>query len=385
MVSNKRSYLILFIIVATELIGFGLIIPILPQISQNYTSSGPLLGLLLASYSIAQFFAAPFLGQLSDKYGRKTILVLSKCGTVISYIVLALANSYTLILISRLLDGFTGGNIAVARAYLADITAEEHRSKAMAIIGVAFGTGFIFGPAIGGFCYAYAPGFGLAGMIGAGLSFASLIITLVGLPANKIITPTKEKTRLSAIKNLPKEHQILLGLSFIGMVVFASFETSFSVFTEAKFNLNAHQNSQLFLLIGIIAFFVQGSFTRFSIQPIHKAISIAFFSIGVALIAASSFTTMALALAPLVLLIFGIAILNTHIPAELSKETQHKGLILGIYESINSIARIVGPLLIFTTLYSNILWSYAILGGGIIAIGVLARIFTHQSKTRASL
>ena len=161
-------------------------------------------------------------------------------------------------------------------------------------------------------------------MIGASLSLASLIITLIGLPSTKTITPTEDKTRLSTIKTLKQQQQILLCLSFIGMVVFASFETSFSVFTEAKFNLNAHQNSQLFLLIGIIAFFVQGSFTRFTIKPIHKAISIAYISIGIALISASAFSNIIFALVPLILLIFGIAILNTHIPAELSKESNQK-------------------------------------------------------------
>ena len=169
------------------------------------------------------------------------------------------------------------------------------------------------------------------------------------------------------------------------MVVFASFETSFSVFTEAKFNLNAHQNSQLFLLIGIIAFFVQGSFTRFTIKPIHKAISIAYISIGIALISASAFSSIIFALVPLILLIFGIAILNTHIPAELSKESNQKGLILGLYESANSIARIVGPLLIFTTLYANILWSYAILGSCIIFLGISTQFITYKSKSKASL
>ena len=185
---NKKSLFTVFILVATELIGFGLIIPILPQISQQFTSSGILMGLLLSSYSLAQFIAAPILGQLSDNYGRKPILILSKVGTIISYIILAQTSSYLGLLISRLLDGFTGGNIAVARAYLSDITEKEHRSKAMAIIGISFGTGFIIGPAIGGICYSLANNFSIAGYVGAALSLASLLITQLYLnePTTKL-------------------------------------------------------------------------------------------------------------------------------------------------------------------------------------------------------
>ena len=107
------------------------------------------MGLLLSAYSLAQFISSPILGKLSDSLGRKNILIVSKLGTAGAYIILANAFTYPLFLVSRLLDGFTGGNIAVARAYVADITSPENRGKGMAIIGMAFGTGFILGPALG--------------------------------------------------------------------------------------------------------------------------------------------------------------------------------------------------------------------------------------------
>ena len=131
-----------------------------PYSSSNITTIYPLglIGILLANYSFYQFFA-PFLGKLSDKIGRKPVLIGSKVGTIVSYILLAYSNTYYLLLISRLLDGFTGGNIAVARAYLSDISSEQNRSKAMAIVGIGFATGFIIGPAIGGFCYQMANDF----------------------------------------------------------------------------------------------------------------------------------------------------------------------------------------------------------------------------------
>ena len=146
---NKRTGFILFLVVATELIGFGLIIPVLPQLALKFETSSFMIGLLMASYSIAQFFSAPLLGYFSDKIGRKPVLLLSKFGTVLSYMLLAVSQSYTLFLMARLLDGFTGGNISVVRAYVADVTTEKDRPKGMAIIGISFGFGFIIGPAIG--------------------------------------------------------------------------------------------------------------------------------------------------------------------------------------------------------------------------------------------
>ena len=360
--SNKKNYLIIFLIVATELIGFGLIIPILPQISQQYTQSGLLLGILISSFSFTQFFAAPILGKLSDQYGRKPILILSKFGTAISYLILAHSGSYWMLLISRCLDGFTGGNIAVARAYLSDITPAKNRSKAMAIIGIAFGTGFIFGPAIGGICYAISNNFSIAGWVGFLLSTLSMIITMSFLKEPEHKQSVQKTSTLQQLKKLSPYTHYLLVFTFIGMFVFSGFESSFSVFTEFKFGLTPQENSHLFLIIGIIAFFIQGSFTRISIKPFKKAILIALGCISVGLVLPIFSNHILISLAPLCLLIFGIAILNTHIPAELSQH-ESKGFILGIYESINSMARILGPLLIFSILYSKISILYLVLGG----------------------
>ena len=377
----KKNYLIVFLLVATELIGFGLIIPILPQISNTYTSNGVLLGFLLSSYSLAQFFAAPILGQLSDKIGRKPVLIFSKFGTILSYLILANTASYSMLLFSRLIDGFSGGNIAVARAYLTDITSKENRSKAMAIIGVAFGTGFIFGPALGGICYSISNDFKIAGIVGAVFSFISLVITLTMLkePVKKEFA---EKTSLiKSIKQLSFSPLLLLILSLLGMMIFSGFETSFSIFTESKFNFNTKENSFLFFIIGIAAFFIQGSFTRISFKSIKKAMFIAFLSIGAALILSSIGHSLWLSIAPLFFLIFGIAILNTHIPAELSNISKNKGFIMGIYESVNSIARILGPLLFLSLLYNQIDKMYLILGAFSLVIMAISQVIFLKYKS----
>ncbi len=144
-----RSLVVLFLTVFVSLIGFGIIIPLLPFYAQTFGASPTTIGLLFASFSVAQFIAAPLLGELSDRWGRRPILIFSLLGTVVSFALLAMAHSITMLFIARIVDGLSGGNITTARAYIADVTPVEDRAKRYGLIGAAFGLGFIFGPALG--------------------------------------------------------------------------------------------------------------------------------------------------------------------------------------------------------------------------------------------
>ena len=144
-----RSLVVLFLTVFVSLIGFGIIIPLLPFYAQTFGASPTTIGLLFASFSVAQFIAAPVLGELSDRWGRRPILIFSLVGTVLSFALLAMAHSITMLFIARIVDGLSGGNITTARAYIADVTPVEDRAKRYGLIGAAFGLGFIFGPALG--------------------------------------------------------------------------------------------------------------------------------------------------------------------------------------------------------------------------------------------
>jgi DHA1 family tetracycline resistance protein-like MFS transporter len=144
-----RSLAVLFLTVFVSLIGFGIIIPLLPFYAQTFGASPTTIGLLFASFSVAQFIAAPVLGELSDRWGRRPILIFSLLGTVVSFALLAMAHSITMLFIARIVDGLSGGNITTARAYIADVTPVEDRAKRYGLIGAAFGLGFIFGPALG--------------------------------------------------------------------------------------------------------------------------------------------------------------------------------------------------------------------------------------------
>lgn len=363
MKSNKLSFTILFFVVFTELIGFGLIIPVLPQLANNFKLNYFSLGVLMSAYSFAQFFAAPFLGHLSDIYGRRSILIISKLGTCVSYLILAVSNTYWLFLIARLLDGFTGGNIAVARAYITDITTEKNRAKGMALIGISFGLGFIVGPAIGGFLHSGSNGQFITSLVAAGLSFGASLITYFYLKEpDKKVTYTQHRFNfLSNLKLIKQSRVILIFVIYlIYMITFSGFETTFVMFTDFNLGLSIKQNSFLFMYAGLIGLVVQGVLSR-------KASSnfILFNSIGLGLLSVGFFAmavshTIVTLMLSMVFFSFGISFVNTFMPSLLTSyiDDSRRGMIMGMYESIGSLSRIVGPLLAYSISVNFIRYEY---------------------------
>ena len=148
-----RPLLVIFLTIFVNLVGFGIIIPLLPFYAETFGASPLVVGLLFAVFSLCQLVAAPILGDLSDRYGRRPILIVSLIGTVVSFVMLALAQSLTMLFIARIVDGLSGGNISTARAYVADVTEPKDRSRAYGLIGAAFGLGFILGPGASARCW----------------------------------------------------------------------------------------------------------------------------------------------------------------------------------------------------------------------------------------
>ena len=171
--------LILFLIVFIDLVGFGIIIPLLPFFAEHYAASPAMVGFLLASYSLTQFIAAPFWGRISDRFGRRPVLLITLFGAAVSYVLLGVSNSLFMLFIARGLGGFMAGNISAAFAYVADVTTPENRSRGMGAIGAAFGSGFIAGPAIGGILAGPDPinaDFRTPALAAAGLSAIALVM-----------------------------------------------------------------------------------------------------------------------------------------------------------------------------------------------------------------
>src|SRR5512143_2429611 len=177
---KKSPLLPIFLIVFIDLLGFGLILPLLPFYAKSFGASDLTIGLLLASYSLMQFIGAPVLGRLSDRYGRRAVLLISQLGTFVGFMILGFANALWMLFLSRIIDGISGANISTAQAYIADVSDEKNRAKNFGLIGAAFGLGFIIGPAAGGFLSQF--GYQVPAFFAAGLSLITIVLTYFRLP-----------------------------------------------------------------------------------------------------------------------------------------------------------------------------------------------------------
>src|SRR5919205_909073 len=184
---RRSPLLVIFITVFIDLIGFGIVIPVLPFYVEGtkFNASPRVVGLLFASYSVMQLLFTPILGRMSDRYGRRPILFLSLLGTSLGFMILGFARTLWMLFAGRIIDGATGGNISTAQAYIADVTSEENRAKGMGLIGAAFGLGFVFGPAIGGILSQW--GIQIPFLFAGGLAFANAVLLYFTLP--ETITP----------------------------------------------------------------------------------------------------------------------------------------------------------------------------------------------------
>ena len=261
----KRSPLVvIFTTVFIDLLGFGIVIPVLPYYAEgtSFNATPRTVGLLFASYSIMQLICAPWLGRLSDKYGRRPVLLISILGTGIGFLILGLATTVWMLFAGRILDGISGGNISTAQAYIADITPKEERAKGLGLIGAAFGLGFIFGPAIGGILSRW--GIYVPFLFAAALCFGNAALLYFTLP--ETITPD-HPARVSAggrglgqlIKSLAQPRLgFVLTIYFLFVVAFSIMTTAFSLYTMFRFGYDAQHTGYIFAYVGLIAVVIQG-------------------------------------------------------------------------------------------------------------------------------
>ena len=280
----RNRLLPIFLIVFIDLLGFSLILPLLPFYAETYGATPLLVGLLTASYAAAQLLGAPLLGRLSDRYGRRPILLVSISGTLAGFLLLGFADPLgksiaalaganaaqnTIILgilfLSRMIDGLTGGNISVAQAYISDTTTEKNRAQGLGLIGAAFGLGFILGPAIGGILSTW--GYAVPAFVASGLAAFNLISVSINLPesltpeararlANRP-RPTFSIGALWAALNRPRVGPLLHVRFFFGMA-FSMFQSIFPLFAQYRLNLDARQTGFVLAYVGVLAALVQG-------------------------------------------------------------------------------------------------------------------------------
>jgi MFS transporter, DHA1 family, tetracycline resistance protein len=254
----SRPLLVIFLTIFVNLVGFGIIIPLLPFYAETFGASPMVIGLLFASFSLAQLIASPLLGELSDRWGRRPVLILSLIGTVVSFVMLALAQSLAMLFAARIVDGLSGGNITTARAYIADVTTEKDRARAFGMLGAAFGLGFIVGPALG----AAFSHISYTAPIWAAAAITVLAIALawVWLPETLHLTHAGGGSAWRALADVSRRPglRMLLSVDFLYWMAFAVYQTTFALFGARRFGFDASHTGYLLSAFGLLGVVVQG-------------------------------------------------------------------------------------------------------------------------------
>ena len=353
----RRPLFLILVFVFIDVLGFSLILPLLPYYAADFNASSLMVGLLLSANAFTQMIGAPVLGRLSDRYGRKPLLLLSITGTVISFLVLGFANSLAVLFLSRILDGLLGGNVSLAQAYITDSTTRENRAQGLGLIGASFGVGFIFGPALGGALSA-GGNYALPAFAAAGLAALNLVGTLVwlpeSLPPEKRTAPgTKKppKVSLGALLEALQRPCVgpLLSVVLIYGLAFTIFQTMFSLFTQVKLGFTAQATSYVLTYVGVLVVLVQGGGIRwlsakFSDKQLifSGAILLTVGLLGWAF--SNSLAVLLIALAPLALA-SGMLRVSTNSALTKSVQPTEVGGILGLSASFNSFTAVIAPLI----------------------------------------
>lgn len=355
MTRKPSGLAIIFFTVFIDLVGFGVIIPLLPFYAEHFHATPDVVTLLMAIYSLTQFFFAPFWGRLSDRIGRKPVLMISLFGIAVAYVGVGFSQSLLELFLARAAAGAMAGNIAAAQAYISDVTPPEKRAHGMGLIGAAFGLGFILGPAIGGILGGSDPtnpNFIAPALTAAGLSFLASLFALVMLeeshhPENRVSEP--RRGRFEVLQNALSTSglQRLVILFFLVTFVFSGMESVFALWSERAFGWGATQNGYVFAYTGLVAAAVQGGLIRrlrkrFG-EPMLILQGAAVLLIGFFLIPLSQ--SLPILLVAMACLAYGAGLCSPSLSSLISLHAaEHaRGGTLGVSQSAASLARILGP------------------------------------------
>ena len=352
-----KPLIIIFITVFIDLVGFGIVIPLLPYYAETapFNATPFEVGILFASYSLMQFIFAPVLGSLSDRYGRRPILFFSILGSAIGYLFIGFAFALWMVFAGRIIAGITGGNISTAQAYIADVTTRENRAKGMGLFGAMFGLGFVFGPAIGGILSRY--GIAVPFLFAALLSFVNAILLYFILPetvkkGSYDAAKIRKNRFVELIESLgDAQFGTLNAVYFFLVVSFSIMTYAFVLYTISRFGYSAEQNGYIFAFIGILAVIFQGGLfsklvRKFGENPLMIVgcimMAISLFAIP---FISPDFGGLGGLLFVVTLLSVGNSMASPAITSLASKVSDEntQGKSLGVLQSGASLARAIGP------------------------------------------
>ena len=371
--TRNRSVLpILFSVIILDLIGFGIVIPILPAYTKELGASAGILGILLATHAALQFLFAPVWGRLSDRFGRRPIMLITIAGTCSALLMLGLAESILGLFVSRLLSGLFSANISVATAYVADVTEESERTRWMGMVGASFGIGFILGPALGGLLYPY--GSGIPAFAAAGLAAANLIWAAFSLEEPKRHEArTDKRGGLRVALRDPVVARICL-TNLIFTLGVAQLESTFFYWMSDQFGYTVRQVAYILVAMAVVMASIQGG----GIRPLVARLGEKRMLVGGLVVMALAFpvipsvSTIALLMIPLAFSALGRAIAQPPMTSLISMrgKASQRGELMGVFQSSAALARIMGPLLagFLYDFYSPMPFYLA---GGLFAIGAI--------------
>ena len=354
---NRQAAIpVLFLTIFIDLIGFGIVFPLLPNYAREIGISDVMVGILVFAFALTQFWSTPFWGSLSDKIGRRPVILISTLISTVAYFVFGFANSFAIIIISRILAGFGSGNISAAQAYIVDITPPEKRAKSMGMIGAAFGLGFIFGPPLGGFIKTYF-GIEYVGFFTAGLCLFNFALAYFILPES--ITQKDIKRKLQLFPFIPifnslkkKGTSLVLVVGFIYTMAFFMFNITANMMWMDKYLFDDLGVAYVFSFIGICTVITQAFLVGWFSKKFKE---ITLLSMGTLIV---GFCLLALAFVPKgwffpfeLLILAALAIANGMVrPTCLSilsklSGKHEQGEVMGVFQSVGSVAMGIGPLL----------------------------------------
>ena len=397
---RKSPLLPIFLIVLVDILGYTIILPLLPFYAEHLGATPTVVGMLVSAFAVCQFVAGPLLGRLSDSVGRRPVLIVSQIGTLLGFLILANAHVLWLVFLSRIIDGLTAGNLSLAQAYIADVTRPSERSKSFAVIGIAFGIGFLVGPAVSGL---------LAGdgnlsrpiYAGAALSFLSILCTYFLLPKNPVIPDPEpgEAPPLPAGKRLSvfdlgqyakyfKQEGVRLRLwqFFLFAFSFSGFVSGFALFAERRFGFSVRQVGYLFAYSGFLGILLQGGLIGRLVKRFgDKALVYgAFISATIGYGAVGFIYDWKILLIATLFSSYGAGMLRPTITSLVTQAggRQEQGTLLGLTQSITSVCQIIAPLISGVLITHGWLAAWALVVAGTTATGILSS-FAERKATPA--
>ena len=355
--------LVIFLTVFIDLIGFGICLPLLPKYAERYGAQGWKIGAAMGVYSLMQLVFAPWWGQLSDRIGRRPVLLVSNFGSIVAYGLFGLSAQFVgetgfwILVGSRVFAGICGANLSVASAFIADVTTPEKRSKGMGLIGMAFGLGFILGPVLGSQAFKH---FGLAGpgVVAAVICAINFVLGCIILPETrkKDAAPPVRRPRFEQIRHVlaMKEVGFLIGIYFLGTFAFTAFESTLPLLLDAKLKFDEEHVGYVFAFCGIMAAMVQGGGIGRLVKSFgeRRLIGASLIVVAISLVLMPLANTLATLLGALAVFAIGSGINRAPTMGLISQlsPTDEQGTTLGVAQSAGTLARVLGPT-VATTLY----------------------------------